>query len=141
MKTKEQLYQEILNEATIKFSELIRDTNISKQLLESFDADDIKLLDIFIEKTLSKSVMEELDSLEVLIQSKNEILGEDTVLNESLEDYKDVIIEAVINKVLAGIDFIQKFTESLQLQEQLNNNPETYELIIEACKRKRKKKK
>ena len=56
MKTKEQLYQEILNEATIKFSELIRDTNISKQLLESFDADDIKLLDIFIEKTLSKSV-------------------------------------------------------------------------------------
>jgi len=141
MKTKEQLYQEILNEATIKFSELIRDTNISKQLLESFDADDIKLLDIFIEKTLSKSVMEELDSLEALIQSKNEILGEDTVLNESLEDYKDVIIEAVINKVLAGIDFIQKFTESLQLQEQLNNNPETYELIIEACKRKRKKKK
>ena len=85
--------------------------------------------------------MEELDSLEALIQSKNEILGEDTVLNESLEDYKDVIIEAVINKVLAGIDFIQKFTESLQLQEQLNNNPETYELIIEACKRKRKKKK
>jgi hypothetical protein len=124
----EQIKQEFVNIVEQNLAQILKQNSF---LIESFDQDDIRILDKFISDIISKSINQEIN----FIADK---ITEDGNIQDTIEQLKPLIIEATILKVLSGIDTIRRITESV-----IDREPsiEEFELVIEACKSRSKKKK
>jgi len=127
----EQIKQELVSLVENKLSEILKEDS---QLLESFDNEDIKVVDEFIEYTIQKTVENELNTLVKLSE------GEENIEND-IDSFKPLIVSATVTGVLSGIDTIRSLIESILVEKQNIDDPAAYEVVIEACKRRKKTKK
>ena len=126
-----QLKQELVSLVENKLSEILREES---QLLESFDSEDIKIVDEFIENTIQKTVENELNTLIKLSESEDNV-------EDDIDSFKPLIVNTTVTGILSGIDTIRSLIESILVDEQSVDDPTAYEVVIEACKRRKKTKK